>query len=320
MSTEQARIMFYLGLNAFSSIAIVYTNKVIFKQHFFSYGILLTAIHFFITTLGLFICRLMGVFEPKRIPIIKILPLCMSFCGFVALTNVSLVYNSVGFYQLIKVLTTPILVVIQTLFYQKTFSVKVKLSLTVTCIGVCLATISDTSTTFGGTMVALSAVLITSIYQIWVGAKQSELRCDSFQLLYNQAPISCVMLLPMAYFGDDLRDKFYAPCRPTIAIIAFSGFLAFFVNISIFLVIGKTSPLTYNVLGHLKLCIILSLGFLFFGDEMNLRIFLGIVITLIGVFWYGHVKVHEKGKEDAVMQVRHVEEDADDSDSIGKNV
>ncbi|KAG5480625.1 hypothetical protein LSCM1_06329 [Leishmania martiniquensis] len=320
MSAEQGRIIFCLCLNAFSSIAIVYTNKVIFKQHAFEYGTLLTAIHFFITALGLFVCRLMGVFEPKRLPIIKILPLCLGFCGFVALTNVSLVYNSVGFYQLIKVLTTPMLVIIQTLFYQKTFSTKVKLSLTVTCIGVGLATVSDASATLAGTLVALSALLITCMYQIWVGTKQSELRCDSFQLLYNQAPLSCLMLLPVAYFADDLPNKYFAPCGPTIFLIAFSGFLAFFVNISIFLVIGKTSPVTYNVLGHFKLCVILSLGFLFFDDEMNLRILIGIVTTLLGVFWYTYVSMQEKEKEAAIIQVRHEEEHMDDSDSNGKNV
>ncbi|CAG9572859.1 conserved hypothetical protein [Leishmania major strain Friedlin] len=309
MSTEHARNLLYLALNAFSSIGIVYTNKVIFTRHGFSYGTLLTVIHFFITTLGLFICRMMGVFEPKRIPVLKILPLCVGFCGFVALNNVSLVYNSIGFYQLMKVLTTPMLVVIQTLFYQKTFSAKVKLSLTVTCIGVGLSTVSDTSANLAGTVVALSTLLITCMYQIWVGTKQSEFQCDGFQLLYNQAPISCAMLMPMAYFADDLANKYYTPCWPTIIVIIFSGLLAFFVNISIFLVIGKTSPVTYNVLGHFKLCVILFLGFLWFGDQMNARIFLGIVITLFGVFWYTHLKMQEEKKEErAQILAKHAEE------------
>jgi solute carrier family 35, member E3 len=290
------RTAFYLALNAFSSIAIVYTNKVVFKYQGFQYGTLLTVIHFAITTLGLLICRLAGVFEPKKIEIVKILPLCLSFCGFVALTNMSLVYNTIGFYQLIKVLTTPLLVIIQTLFYHKTFSTKVKLSLTITCIGVAIATGSDSQANLFGTFVALSALLVTCMYQIWVGTKQSELQCNSFQLLYYQAPISCLMLTPIAYFSDNLAETYYTPCFETVCWIIFSGILAFLVNISIFLVIGKTSPVTYNVLGHFKLCVILSLGFLAFGDNINLRVLAGIVCTLIGVFWYTNLKMEESAK------------------------
>lgn len=285
-----------LVLNAMSSIAIVYTNKVIFKTHSFQYGTLLTVIHFAITTFGLFLCHMAGVFQPKRIEILKIIPLCLSFCGFVALTNLSLVYNNIGFYQLIKVLTTPLLVVLQTLYFQKTFSTKVKLSLAVTCIGVAIATGSDSQATLFGTFVALSALLVTCIYQIWVGTKQSELQCNGFQLLYYQAPISCVMLMPIAFFADNLSEYYFTPCFGTVCWILFSGVLAFLVNISIFLVIGKTSPVTYNVLGHFKLCVILCLGFIAFGDDFNARVLMGIVLTLAGVFWYTNLKMAENAK------------------------
>jgi solute carrier family 35 protein E3 len=42
--------------------------------------------------------------------------------------------------------------------------------------------------------------------------------------------------------------------------IALSSALSFGVNLSIFLVIGKTSPIAYNVLGHFKLCVVLISG------------------------------------------------------------
>ena len=45
--------------------------------------------------------------------------------------------------------------------------------------------------------------------------------------------------------------------------------VAFLVNLSIFMVIGKTSPVTYNVLGHFKLCSVLAGGFIFFHDPLN---------------------------------------------------
>lgn len=286
----KSRIPFYLFLNAASSIGIVFMNKVVFQIHDFKYGTLLTFVHFIFTFIGLEICRLMGMFEYKHVPIKKVLPLCVSFCGFVALTNLSLVYNSVGFYQLIKVLTTPIIVVIQTMFYGESFGVRIKLSLALTCVGVGIATASDSEANMLGTVVALSALLITCMYQIWVGTKQKELECSSYQLLYWQAPVSAVLLVPLIPVLDDLSTLNQIPNQECLVAIFMSSVLAFLVNLSIFLVIGKTSPVTYNVLGHFKLTIILLLGFLVFGSPVDIRNISGILVTLAGVFWYTHLK------------------------------
>src|SRR3989344_6950443 len=85
----------------------------------------MTFFHFVVTFLGLVVCWQLGLFTPKRYPpscklptalvqtnqtyfcvagghrapMQHVLPLCLSFCGFVVLTNLSLQYNSVGFYQ-----------------------------------------------------------------------------------------------------------------------------------------------------------------------------------------------------------------------------
>jgi solute carrier family 35, member E3 len=284
------RVPFYLALNACSSIGIVFTNKVVFQVYNFKYGTLLTFIHFIFTFVGLEICRQCGMFELKRIDLKKILPLCISFCGFVALTNLSLVYNSVGFYQLMKVLTTPIIVVIQTLFYNETFPTNIKLSLALTCVGVAIATVTDSEANLIGTLVAISALLVTCMYQIWVGTKQKELECSSYQLLYWQAPISAVILVPIIPLLDDLSTLSEWPSSDATAAIIISSLLAFLVNLSIFLVIGKTSPVTYNVLGHFKLTIILTLGFIVFNAPVDYRNITGVLVTLSGVFWYTHIK------------------------------
>lgn len=293
----QYRIPFYLFLNAASSIGIVFSNKVVFQVYDFQYGTLLTFIHFVCTFLGLEICRQCGVFEAKRVELRKIIPLCISFCGFVALTNLSLVYNSVGFYQLIKVLTTPLIVLIQTMFYNETFTLKIKLSLALTCVGVAIATVTDSQANFVGTLVALSALLITCMYQIWVGTKQKELECNSYQLLYLQAPISAILLLPLIPVLDNLDKLMEWPSSDTVVAIGISSVLAFLVNISIFLVIGKTSPVTYNVLGHFKLTIILSLGFFAFGAVVDYRNIIGILVTLSGVIWYTQLKTQPQVKK-----------------------
>ena len=293
---ERYRIPFVLFLNAASSIGIVTANKVVFEHGNFKYGTLLTFIHFIFTWVGLEISRRFGLFEYKAVELRKIVPLCVAFCGFVVLTNLSLVFNTVGFYQVMKVLTTPLLVVIQTLFYGETFSSPIKLSLGLTCVGVIITTVTDSQANFFGTMIAASALLITCMYQIWVGTKQKELECNGYQLLYWQAPISALMLIPIIPLFDNISEITEMPSNFTLFAIFVSSTLAFLVNLSIFLVIGKTSPVTYNVLGHFKLTVIMSLGFIFFGAPIDMKNISGIFVTLAGVFWYTHIKQNEPKK------------------------
>lgn len=65
--------------------------------------------------------------------------------SFVVFNNLSLQYNSVGFYQLMKVLTTPVVVVLQNAMYGVDLPLNLKLSLVPVCIGVAMATVSDFS-------------------------------------------------------------------------------------------------------------------------------------------------------------------------------
>lgn len=289
----ELRIPFYLFLNASSSIGIVFMNKIVFQSYDFPYGTLLTLIHFVFTFVGLEICRQFGVFERKPLKFMDVLPLSASFCGFVVLTNLSLVVNTVGFYQLMKVLTTPLIVMIQSTWYGETFPLNIKLSLVLTCVGVAIASFTDPHATLHGTAIALSALLVTSMYQIWVGTKQKELECNSYQLLYYQAPLSALMLIPVVPAFDPISRLTEWPAVDAITAIAISGLLAFLVNLSIFLVIGKTSAVTYNVLGHFKLTVILTGGFVIFGQPLDLKNISGILVTLAGVFWYTHLKQNQ---------------------------
>ena len=75
-----------------------------------------------------------------------------------------------------------------------------------------------------------------------------------------------------------------------IVAIAVSAGLGLLVSLSTFLVIGATSSLTYNVVGHIKTVIILMGGCMFFGDTMPLKKLGGISIAMCGIIWYSQVR------------------------------
>ena len=87
------------------------------------------------------------------------------------------------------------------------------------------------------------------------------------------------------------------------------------VNLSTFLVIGATSSLTYNVVGHIKTVIILTGGVVFFGDSMSGKKFLGILFAMGGIVWYSMIKLRES-KEHAKAKAASVLERAESGLSL----
>ncbi|CAI9537190.1 unnamed protein product [Staurois parvus] len=290
------RIASGLLVNLLSSICIVFINKWIYVHHGFP-NMSLTLVHFVVTWLGLFLCQRLGVFCPKSLPTSKVLLLALSFCGFVVFTNLSLQNNTIGTYQLAKVMTTPMIILIQTLWYGKTFSLRIKLTLIPITLGVFLNSYYDVKFNALGMVFAALGVFVTSLYQVWVGAKQHELQVNSMQLLYYQAPLSSAMMLAVVPFFEPVIGEggIFGPWSPTAVImVLFSGIIAFTVNLSIYWIIGNTSPVTYNMFGHFKFCITLLGGYILFQDPLSLNQGFGILCTLLGILAYTHFKLNEQ--------------------------
>ncbi|XP_023226107.1 solute carrier family 35 member E3-like isoform X4 [Centruroides sculpturatus] len=183
-----------LGLNVLLAIIIVLLNKWVYVQIGFP-NVTMTFIHFAVTSLGLVICQKLSLFQSKVLPVIKVMPLATAFCGFVVLTNLSLGHNTVGTYQTIKTMTMPCIMYIQTYFYGRKFSWKIKFTLLPLTLGVVLNSCYDIKFNALGTTYASAGVVVTSLYQVWVGEKQKEFQVNSMQLLYYQAPLSMMILL-----------------------------------------------------------------------------------------------------------------------------
>ena len=101
-----------LGLNYAASLAITFTNKVkstvkrlfnfLLKWILVNSPLPSTALvcyHFSCTFVALHALKVIGVFQTKKVAPRKIMPLSLTFCGSVVLTNLSLKYNTIGTYQ-----------------------------------------------------------------------------------------------------------------------------------------------------------------------------------------------------------------------------
>jgi len=154
-----------LLINICSSICIVFLNKWLYVHRGFP-NITLTCIHFVTTFIGLRLCVLCDVFKPKRLSVLRVLPLSLAFCGFVVFTNLSLQNNTVGTYQLAKAMTTPVIVAIHTVFYNREYSCQIKLTVIPIILGVFLNSYYDVKFNWLGTIYASVGVIVTSVYQV----------------------------------------------------------------------------------------------------------------------------------------------------------
>ena len=208
--------------------------------------------HFTCTAIVLWIAchKPFNLFKPVRLPLLKMVPLCSFFAGFLILHNLSLTYNSVGFYQLAKIMTTPTVVLINYILFQKPVTFLVSLSLLSVCFGVTLTNTNSTESNPLGAFLAIMAFTVTALYQVWIGKKLQDFKVSSPQLLMNQAPISVVLMAFVVPFFDTVVDIREIPSY-TLTMLFFSGIVASLLNLSQFLIIGRMSALTVSHIAHI---------------------------------------------------------------------
>eukprot|EP00195_Chlamydomonas_chlamydogama_P008271 CAMPEP_0202906904 /NCGR_PEP_ID=MMETSP1392-20130828/40662_1 /ASSEMBLY_ACC=CAM_ASM_000868 /TAXON_ID=225041 /ORGANISM="Chlamydomonas chlamydogama, Strain SAG 11-48b" /LENGTH=371 /DNA_ID=CAMNT_0049595587 /DNA_START=223 /DNA_END=1338 /DNA_ORIENTATION=+ len=288
-------------MNVVSASGIVFANKAVFKTYDFHFTFALTEIHTMFTLLGMIMMSRLGFFEVKHLPQSSLVQLAAAYVGYIVLCNLSLKINTVGFYQVMKIAVAPTVLALDLILFRKLPQPKVIAAVFVVCMGIAVATVTDSQmiSNISGMFVGMAATVVTALYQIWAGAKQKELRASSMQLLHAYTPQATLMLgllvpmvEPIGWHGQQPGTLLgYSYTWGAIVAIFISAVLGLLVSLSTFLVIGATSSLTYNVVGHLKTVIILTGGCLFFGDSMPPKKFFGVCIAMVGIIWYTHLKL-----------------------------
>lgn len=274
----------------------VFCNKAIFSDKSFSQcqaGF--ASFHFFVTAATLFLLSRpqVGMFEPRKIPVMNMLPLAIAMAMNIVGMNVSLQVSTITFYQITRVLLTPIVAIINFFFYKKTIPRMAVYALIPMCFGVALISYYDKPATTPGAptkavgalsvLLAIGSVTVSGIYTIWIGTYQRKFDVNGFQLLFNQAPLGGVLLLYVVPWTDKFPALDQTPAVMW-GMILLSGFLAALINLSQFFIIGGSGPLESTVVGHLKTCLIVVIGAFSGGRVITDKAALGILLALVSIF------------------------------------
>ncbi|CAO2039745.1 unnamed protein product [Urochloa humidicola] len=289
-----------LTLSVASSVAIVICNKALMSTLGFPFATTLTSWHLMVTFCTLHVAQRLRFFEAKAIDGQTVVLFGLLNGTSIGLLNLSLGFNSIGFYQMTKLAIIPFTVLLETIFLKKRFSETIKFSLLVLLLGVGIASVTDLKLNFLGSILSGLAIATTCVGQILTNTIQRKLKVSSTQLLYQSAPYQAAILFATGPFVDQLltdRSVFaHKYTFPVVGFIVLSCLIAVSVNFSTFLVIGTTSPVTYQVLGHLKTCLVLSFGYTLLHDPFTARNILGILVAIFGMALYSYFSVREGKK------------------------
>ncbi|KAL6509917.1 UDP-rhamnose/UDP-galactose transporter 1 [Orobanche gracilis] len=288
------------AMNVISSVGIIMANKQLLSTHGYAFGFAttLTGFHFAITAIVGMVSNATGFSASKHIPLWELI--WFSIVANMSITgmNLSLMLNSVGFYQISKLSMIPVVCVMEWILHSKQYTNEVKLSVVVVVIGVGVCTVTDVKVNAKGFLCACAAVFSTSLQQISIGALQKKYSIGSFELLSKTAPVQAGSLLVLGpivdYYisGNLILD--YKFTSGAMLFILLSCCLAVFCNVSQYLCIGRFSAVSFQVLGHMKTVCVLTLGWLLFDSELTFKNVMGMGVAVIGMVIYSWAVEIEK--------------------------
>ncbi|KAJ6976036.1 hypothetical protein D5086_025180 [Populus alba] len=309
-----------LSLSVVSSVSIVICNKALISTLGFTFATTLTSWHLLVTFCSLHVALCMKLFEHKPFDARAVMGFGILNGISIGLLNLSLGFNSVGFYQMTKLAIIPCTVLLETLFFRKQFSRNIQLSLSILLMGVGIATVTDLQLNVLGSVLSLLAVLTTCVAQIMTNTIQKKFKVSSTQLLYQSCPYQALTLFIVGPFLDGLltnKNVFAFKYTPQVLFfIVLSCLISVSVNFSTFLVIGKTSPVTYQVLGHLKTCLVLAFGYVLLRDPFSWRNILGILIAVVGMVLYSYCCTIESQQKQNEVPVKLPEVKESETDPL----
>ncbi|XP_061336649.1 probable sugar phosphate/phosphate translocator At3g11320 [Gastrolobium bilobum] len=284
-----------------SNIGVLLMNKYLLSNYGFKYPVFLTMCHMMMCSIFSYVAislmdivPLQSVQSKKQFG--KICGLSFVFCFSVVCGNMSLKYIPVSFNQAIGA-TTPFFTAVFAYAMIRTREAWVTYATLLPVVaGVIVASGGEPSFHMFGFIICVSSTAaraFKSVLQDILLSSEGE-KLNSMNLLLYMAPIAMLVLLPATLLMEenviwitiDLANKDIS----IIWYLLFSSSLAYFVNLTNFLVTKHTSALTLQVLGNAKGAVAVVISILIFKNPISVIGMLGYALTVIGVILYSETK------------------------------
>ncbi|WOL14843.1 putative sugar phosphate/phosphate translocator [Canna indica] len=288
-----------------SNIGVLLLNKYLLSNYGFKYPIFLTMCHMTACSLFSYVAIAWLKIVPmqtirSRVQFFKICTLSLVFCGSVVSGNVSLRYLPVSFNQAVGATTPFFTAVFAYIMTLRKESWMTYITLIPVVTGVIIASGGEPSFHLFGFIMCIGATAARALKSVLQGILMSSEgeKLNSMNLLLYMAPIAVVFLLPATIvMEENVVGITLALARENFKIIwylLFNSSLAYFVNLTNFLVTKHTSALTLQVLGNAKGAVAVVISILIFKNPVSFTGMAGYALTVIGVVLYSQSKKRSK--------------------------
>ncbi|KAK7256859.1 hypothetical protein RIF29_30399 [Crotalaria pallida] len=284
-----------------SNIGVLLSNKYLLSNYGFGYPVFLTMCHMMVCSMFSYIAiSLMDIVPLQSIQskkqFAKICGLSLVFCFSIVCGNMSLRYIPVSFNQAIGATTPFFTAVFAYMIMRQREAWDTYSTLVPVVAGVIIASRGEPSFHLLGFLLCVSSTAaraFKSVLQAILLSSEEE-KLNSMNLLLYLAPIATLVLLPATLLMEEkviwiTLDLAKKDIR-IIWYLLFSSSLAYFVNLTNFLVTNRTSALTLQVLGNAKGAVAVVVSILIFKNPISIEGMLGYVLTVTGVIMYGETK------------------------------
>ncbi|XP_028197164.1 probable sugar phosphate/phosphate translocator At3g11320 [Glycine soja] len=288
-----------------SNIGVLLLNKYLLSNYGFKYPIFLTMCHMTACSLFSYVAIAWMKVVPlqtlrSKVQFFKISALSLVFCVSVVFGNISLRYLPVSFNQAIGATTPFFTAVFAYLMTFKREAWLTYLTLVPVVTGVIIASGGEPSFHLFGFIICVAATAARALKSVLQGillASEGE-KLNSMNLLLYMAPMAVVFLLPATLIMEEnVVGITLALARDDSKIIwylLFNSSLAYFVNLTNFLVTKHTSALTLQVLGNAKGAVAVVVSILIFRNPVSVTGMMGYSLTVFGVILYSEAKKRSK--------------------------
>lgn len=302
-----------IAISFCTATSLILTNKKIMNDYGFECPTFLTTYHFLLSSIVLeimgrlkyfYICNTVSTFEQWSTAAFGV--------ASIVFLNINLKVNSIGFYQLSKLCNIPMMVLYKLVFKHQTTPSESLFSLAILLIGLCLFTVNDVEFNLTGCIIAIISVTSTTVFQSRQAYMQQEYQISGPQLNHLVAFPEFVIGLTAAAILETTGDKsifLHTFQTKEILLILLTGVFAVYGNIIGFIMIGKTGPVTFQVIGHTKTILIFVFGLIMFpptkyeSPEQHVKKISGLVISMLGVIFYTYFEIKFKSRATQAMKL-----------------
>lgn len=285
-----ATAMALVAVNVGCVVMLVLMLKALFQLGYKG-PIALTAFHCCAAGVAAFFVRSATGLSSPTLPLEKVGMLAVLKVGSLCSSNLSLLLNSVTLFEVLRFSTIPLMCIVEYFAFGKRYSPAMYLALVGIVVGSAIATIGQIEFAWSGIVYGMTCTAFTVCYQLFNGRLQTIQEVNPIQLLIYEAPFTTFATISVAAVAGETTPVMLFQWTPMAMALALgTGVLAVGINISSYCIIGRLSPVTYQVVGHMKTACILVAGFTLFNQQLSMLNVVGTLIAVVAMVAYSRIK------------------------------